>query len=209
MSAVLHNLKPQSDWNCWYSLFQVYIFMRTKLVRAERPRWSELTAASLNMQTFMLYLLPSSCILLEWPALLLIAHYHQDPAWSIREKEFAPFRKRQAATAFLAQKLLWASRSAILYLCRANFVAPFIGLKGCAADESGRNKMWIHCGGNWIFSWVAAVRDCSPKERKGHSLKKWALASCQATGSAWLDRGVLPITCRTLHLLCWKPKSFL
>lgn len=75
---------------------------------------------------------------------------------------------------------------------RANFVAPLICLKGCVADELGRNRMWIYCGGmiavdtdfhafcNRIFFWAAAVGDCSPMARKRHSLKKWALASCQA-----------------------------
>lgn len=117
--------------------------------------------------------------------LLLLAHYYQGPAWNIREKECAPFWKRQASSVLLPS---FSELLVVLYLSVQGQILWPLHLKGCAADKLGRNKTWIHCGGmvavdtdfhafcNQILSWAAAVGDSSPKARKRHSLKTWALA---------------------------------
>lgn len=62
---------------------------------------------------------------------------------------------------------------------RANFIAPFTGLKGHAADELGRTKMWMCCSGMMVVgtdsTWPAygysgqqqSLGNCSPEASKG------------------------------------------
>lgn len=115
---------------------------------------------------------------------------------------------------------------------RANFMAPFFDLKGCAADELGRNKTWIlsarmvvvdtehlcdtarawdlHASCKVVFCVAAAPgKLLSWSKEKGIPCRKevWLLAG--TTGYAGLGRGVLPIPYRTAHLLSWGSQHFI